>query len=131
MRPRVVVHIAGLAHREASDSEFERVNVGGTRNLLVAIDRLEAAPEAFVLASTVAVYGRDSGTLLDEDTTPQPSTAYGRSKLGAEELVRDWAGRVGARGLILSLATSGRTQGSRQSRSDDRRPAPWALRWNR
>src|SRR5215471_18425314 len=65
-----VYHVAGLAHllprTETETQAFYEVNREGTRRLLNAIDRCGQMPEAFLLISTVAVYGVTQGLHLDE-----------------------------------------------------------------
>lgn len=104
---QTVVHAAGHAHavpRTRDDEErFFTVNARGTQHLLEALDRLPQAPEHFVLISTVAVYGRASGELLDESTPAEASDPYGVSKIEAERLVREWAGGRGVRCSVLRL----------------------------
>jgi nucleoside-diphosphate-sugar epimerase len=103
----LVVHAAGLAHfvprTEDDEQRFFDVNAGGTRNLLQALERLPEPPESFVLISTVAVYGRVEGELLDELTPLAATDPYGASKREAEELVTEWAARRGVRWTILRL----------------------------
>lgn len=100
---RYVVHSAGHAHRrprtEAERERFFRINRDGTAALLRALDQVEA----FVLISTVAVYGRQAGELLPESTERGAEDAYGRSKIEAEDLVREWGARTGCRIGILRL----------------------------
>ena len=87
-RPTAVVHLAAAASVAASwgpGSEVEAVNVGGTRNLLVAVG--VEAPEARVLAvSSAEVYG-----VVPPDQQPiaetyelVPSSPYGQSKVDGE-----------------------------------------------
>lgn len=99
----VVVHCASLVHHQASDEAFERTIVGGTRNLLAAIDRLGTAPWAFVYASSVAVYGPVRGELLSETTPATATSPYGRSKRVAEEIVSEWSQRRGVKATVLRL----------------------------
>lgn len=86
-----VVHLAALLHQvnPAPDlqSEYDRVNAQGTANLLRAAKKARVA--RFVFLSTIAVYGKNqiAGRILDEDTKPHPNTAYGSSKLKAEQHV--------------------------------------------
>jgi nucleoside-diphosphate-sugar epimerase len=104
---REVYHLAGLAHLvPVSQSEQERFflyNVEGTRNLLCALERARSLPQAFVLISTVAVYGREDGILVDEETPRKATDPYGASKREAEDLVVEWGGRRGVRITLLRL----------------------------
>jgi nucleoside-diphosphate-sugar epimerase len=86
-----VVHAAGLV-KARSEAEFESVNAGGTANLLAALNGSGPSPR-FVLVSSLAAHGpSEDGAPRPLDAEPRPLTAYGRSKLKAEELVRAWAG---------------------------------------
>jgi nucleoside-diphosphate-sugar epimerase len=86
---RVVVHLAALLHHfkhEAGlDRRYERVNVGGTENVVRAAVALDV--RRLVFLSTIVVYGHSHGRLLDETTAPVPDTTYGQTKLTAERLV--------------------------------------------
>lgn len=103
----LVVHAAGKAHsvpRSADElADYERVNVRGTARLLTALERLPALPNALVHISTVLVYGRLEGHLLDETIPLGARDAYGQSKVGAEAAVRAWAARTGVCTTILRL----------------------------
>jgi nucleoside-diphosphate-sugar epimerase len=92
--PDAVYHLAGRAHvlpRTAREREdMLRVNVQGTRNLLASLDRRDCVPRAVIFASSVSVYGRREGELLDETTETRPIDVYGTSKKLAEELLREW-----------------------------------------
>ena len=83
-----VVHMAALLHvvnpPPSLAVEYERVNVGGTRNVLTGA--ATAGVRRLVLFSTIAVYGYGSGAILDESSTPAPTTPYGVSKLEAERV---------------------------------------------
>jgi len=97
----VVVHAAGLAHVETSDAEFYNVNFQGTDRLLAGLEK--HLPRRLVLISTVAVYGLESGEMIDEQTPCNPTTAYGKSKLLAEQAVQNWSEHTGVPVLILRL----------------------------
>lgn len=86
----IVIHCAARVDMSGSWRSFERINVGGTRNLLGAA--LAARPRRFVYVSSGAVYGAIDPTGVCADRTPaepQRYNYYGRSKLAAESLVRE------------------------------------------
>ena len=64
----LVVHSAGKAHSipktEKEKSEFFKVNVDGTLNLLRGLEN--ALPKALVFISSVSVYGLANGELINE-----------------------------------------------------------------
>lgn len=102
-----VIHAAGKAHRvprtKEEEQAFYQVNTQGTGHLLQALEQLNTPPQAFVLISTVAVYGIEQGRDITEDTPLQADTAYGKSKIMAEELVLEWCRRHRVRCTILRL----------------------------
>ena len=99
-----VFHLASKVHAfdEISEDpdEFERLNVDGTRRLIEAARR--SGVERFVLFSSVKAMGEGTTREIDESEPPRPKTAYGRSKLAAEDLVREFS-RGGRHGSILRL----------------------------
>lgn len=77
-------HLAGLnALQPAGD--IQRVNVGGTVNLLAAMSQLGANAPRLILMSSSAVYGRSSDDPITETTCLDPQTPYAASKAAAEE----------------------------------------------
>lgn len=83
-----VVHAAGVTkclHKE----DFFKVNTEGTKNLVNALIDLQMPLKRFVYISSLSIYGaiREQQPYEDirEDDTPQPNTAYGQSKLKAEQ----------------------------------------------
>jgi nucleoside-diphosphate-sugar epimerase len=85
-----IVHAAGLT-KARSAAEFDAVNAGGTANLLAALDPAQPL-RRFVLISSLAAHGpSQDGQPRPPEAPATPVTAYGRSKLRAEELVRSWA----------------------------------------
>lgn len=78
-----VFHLAAVTS-SARRSDYERVNVAGTRRVLEAV-AAESSRARLVLCSSLAAVGpsRD-GHPLSESTDPAPVSAYGESKLSAE-----------------------------------------------
>lgn len=84
-----VIHLAAAQHEaNVSDSYFEEVNVRCTRALLEA-SRNEGV-RRFVYGSTIGVYGSAADGTLDEESPARPDNVYGRTKLAAEHLVREF-----------------------------------------
>jgi len=84
----LVFHAAGLPEQWRLDPEdFQRVNVGGSRNLAEA--SLAAGVRRFVYTSTIDVFAWTPGQPFDEsvlDPEPRP-TYYERSKQDADRIV--------------------------------------------
>ncbi len=104
-----VIHTAALHAPHVGlrpDAEFERVNVAATR-LVARLAREHGVPR-FVFTSTTAVYGarvQDGACAwVDEDTSPEPRTIYHRTKLAAERVLLEQAGRSGLAVRVLRMS---------------------------
>jgi UDP-glucose 4-epimerase len=83
----VVVHLAAVFRTQDEDAIW-RANRDGTRNLIAAVT--EHAPGArFVMSSTGNVYNADAARPALETDECTPTSAYGASKVAAEQLLRD------------------------------------------
>ncbi len=84
-----VVHAAGTT--KALDLEtYERVNADFTGNLAKAAATHPGMVQKLVFISSLAAVGplQDASGLIREDLTPRPVTAYGKSKLSAENKLK-------------------------------------------
>lgn len=85
-----VIHLAALSNDPLGDIDptlTEAINVTGTERAILAARA--AGVGHFVLASSCSVYGSGSGDqLLDEGAELRPLTAYGRSKVTGEKLLK-------------------------------------------
>ncbi|MCE5206282.1 MAG: NAD-dependent epimerase/dehydratase family protein [Porphyromonadaceae bacterium] len=89
-----VIHIAGLT-KALHKSDFDRVNYLYTRNLVEALMETDSLADSFVLMSSLSAMGAgdETGyTPFHADHTPNPNTAYGRSKLKAENYLKSLTG---------------------------------------
>ena len=105
-RGDAIIHLAARNHvlRETAKdplSEYRRVNVEGTRN--VVRDARKQGVGLFVHVSSIKAMGEGAGEILDETALCQPSTPYGISKLESEEVVRAEADGTGMAVLIFRL----------------------------
>lgn len=88
-----VVHCAALASAWGPWAAFERANVRATRHVVDAC--LRHGIRRLVHISTPSIYfaPRDRLLIKEDDPIPEPATHYARSKLLAEEIVRQAKGR--------------------------------------
>jgi nucleoside-diphosphate-sugar epimerase len=101
----IVFHLAANSDTDASEDEL-RVNDLGIRNLLSWLgDSVRGA--RVVYSSSIAVLDRDhpADGPLNERSPCVPRTAYGRTKLRGEAILRDGAAAAGYEYTILRLAT--------------------------
>jgi len=91
-----VFHLAA-AVQAAQGASFEEANVEGTRRLVEACLRVTPGLERFVYVSSIAAAGPSGPDRPGRETDePHPVTDYGRSKLRAEDIVRQAGGRLAA-----------------------------------
>lgn len=89
-----IVHIAGLT-KAVRKSDFDKVNYEHLKNFADALTEIDAIPDLFVFMSTLGAVGvgDETGyTPLACDCAPNPNTAYGRSKLKAENYLKSMDG---------------------------------------
>jgi UDP-glucose 4-epimerase len=100
-----VIHLAAVsrcAPAEADPSTAAAVNVGGTRNLLEALQATN--PTAWLIfASSRDVYGEPDSLPIPEDHPTRPKGVYGRSKAEGERLLRASGAHARPRITILRL----------------------------
>lgn len=91
----VVLHAAGKAHVVPKSPEegqaFYDVNYQGTVNLCKGLETV-GVPKSLVFISTVAVYGSEKGELITEEHPLKGTTPYAKSKIMAEEYLKEWCG---------------------------------------
>ncbi|WP_036913919.1 NAD(P)-dependent oxidoreductase [Prevotella sp. FD3004] len=92
-----VVHAAGVT-KCLDKADFQRINTEGTKNLVDALLEVKMPLKRFVFVSSLSIFGaikeqQPYEEILETDT-PQPNTAYGRSKLAAEQYLESLGTRV-------------------------------------
>lgn len=85
---QVVLLAAEHADNVSPVSDYYDVNVDGARNVVDAMDK--HGMRHILFTSTVAVYGLNKDN-PDENHPLDPFNDYGRSKMQAEQVLRDWA----------------------------------------
>lgn len=89
-----VIHVAGKAHfvpKDLKESKaFFQVNLEGTKNLIKGLEQSGKLPKSIIFISTVAVYGVESGTNINEEHALLGNSPYALSKIQAEEYLIDW-----------------------------------------
>lgn len=102
VRPNAVMHFAALAlvgESVTDPSKYYFNNVGGMLNLLEGM-RENNVPY-LVFSSTCATYGIPSTIPITESCPQNPVNPYGRTKLMAEQICRDFDRAYGIRTVFL------------------------------
>lgn len=96
-----VVHAAGVT-KCLHAQDFFKVNTEGTKHLVTALLRLGMPMKRFVYMSSLSIFGaireQQPYQEIEPTDTPQPNTAYGRSKLAAEQWLDATAAELKAKG---------------------------------
>lgn len=80
-----IIHTAGLT-KALHNVEFDKVNFENTQRFIHSLQRTGLVPDKFVYISSLASYGpAKNGAPIKSSMIREPLTAYGRSKLKAEE----------------------------------------------
>jgi UDP-glucose 4-epimerase len=117
-----VVHCAAmLAHGSEDPKELWTSNVDGTRNLMDAMRKHGVRQHVFT--STNCLWGEAMGRPVREDDPPNPVELYGRSKVEAERIIREYTdinsillrcptiidfGRLGLLSILFEFIDEGR-----------------------
>lgn len=100
-----VIHVAGKAHvipkTDEEKEEFFKVNYIGTKNLLEGLDATKV--QSIIFISTVAVYGKETGELIDENSPLNGDTPYAQSKKLAEGKILSFCNSNNVNVIILRL----------------------------
>ena len=104
----VVFHLAAIVSGQA-EAEFDtglRINLAGVLNIFQRCRALGTTP-VVVYTSSVAVYGGDMPTPIEDLTILNPQTSYGAQKAIGELLLTDFSrkGFLDGRGLRLPTVT--------------------------
>jgi UDP-glucose 4-epimerase len=85
----VVFHVAGIAHiKETSDNQDLYYKVNRDLAYETAQKAKQDGVEQFIFLSSMSVYGIENG-VINRDTLLKPNSAYGKSKIEAEELINE------------------------------------------
>jgi len=85
-----IIHTAGVTKCNNKD-DFEKVNYQGTKNFIDVLSQLGMVPDKFIYLSSLSIFGpiHEKELLpISEEDIPKPNTAYGLSKLHAEEYIQ-------------------------------------------
>lgn len=97
----VAVHLASKISISDSEKTIMEVNVEGSRNVVKGCTEYDIA---LIAASSAAVYGEGvKGVLRDENSMTNPISAYGKSKLEMEDMIKEAADNEGLKSIILRL----------------------------
>lgn len=92
IKPNYFIHNAGLT-RSASPDELYTVNAEYLKNILDAVSLSGVELKKFVFVSSLAAFGPaeySQGGIVTNSSIPHPLTAYGKSKLKAEQYLAEY-----------------------------------------
>ena len=103
-----IVHLAGLARTRESFNkplDYYETNVGGTVNLLRAIESLpaDAPAPSIIYGSSTLVYGSRYVGAVSETAAPEPESPYAETKETVERLLVAQANTGSLAGTILRI----------------------------
>lgn len=84
-----VFHVAGIAHKkETNDNKHTYYEIN--RDLAVETAKKSKAEHVgqFIFLSSMSIYGMDTG-IISRETIPNPKSNYGKSKMQAEDIIKD------------------------------------------
>ena len=82
-----IINLAAVHRDDERKEDYHKVNVEGAKNICEMASKRSI--NKIIFTSTVAIYGF-SDDPIDEDFDPNPFNEYGRSKLRAEEIYKEW-----------------------------------------
>ncbi len=85
-----IIHLAAVlsvGESQKNPKKYERINVKGTKNLLIAMKNTNV--RNFVFSSTCAVYS-DGLKKVSENSILKPTSVYGKTKLKGENLIKNF-----------------------------------------
>ena len=101
-RPRAIIHFAALAYVGESvhePADYYSTNVAGT---IAVLDAARAAAISnIIFSSSCATYGVPEVLPVRENSSQNPISPYGRSKLMGEQIIGDYAAAYGTKYAIL------------------------------
>jgi UDP-glucose 4-epimerase len=117
-----VVHCAAvLAHGSKKSDDVESCSIDGTRNVAAAM--VKHGIRQLVFTSSNCLWGVGRREPIGEDAAPQPVEIYGRAKLAAEQIIREYpqlnsviircptiidSGRLGLLAILFEFIDEGR-----------------------
>ena len=84
-----LIHLAGKAHdikNVSNEQEYYTVNTDLTRTIFDKF--MQSSCKIFIYMSSIKAVSDAPQFILDESTIPEPGTAYGKSKLAAEQYLQ-------------------------------------------
>lgn len=101
----MIIHLAAMHHDFGiPEAAYFDTNVGGAKNLVSVAKELGI--HKVINFSSVAVYGNKGNPgPTNESTIPEPTNAYGKSKLEAETILSEWA-KSGAQNRLVQVRST-------------------------
>eukprot|EP00747_Dinoflagellata_sp_TGD_P146174 gnl/TRDRNA2_/TRDRNA2_176664_c1_seq2.p1 gnl/TRDRNA2_/TRDRNA2_176664_c1~~gnl/TRDRNA2_/TRDRNA2_176664_c1_seq2.p1 ORF type:complete len:436 (-),score=44.42 gnl/TRDRNA2_/TRDRNA2_176664_c1_seq2:129-1436(-) len=103
-RPVAIMHFAGVAYASESTAEPIKYYQNNTDNTMKIVKAMKTHGIKYLIySSSCSTYGAPRDMPVTEETPQSPVSPYGRSKLFAEEILRDWVESQGSRVKVAAL----------------------------
>jgi UDP-glucose 4-epimerase len=110
--------LIGVADSFDRPSLYDVVNLGGTRNILAAMQ--EWGVSKIVYSSSAAVYGETESQPINELTPASPTSPYSETKWLAEELIAERGQSAGVEAVVLRYFNAAGASGEAEIGEDHR-----------
>jgi|TARA_R110002012_G_scaffold310846_1_gene519438 nucleoside-diphosphate-sugar epimerase len=95
VKPDYIIHLAAISFvAHADSSEFYKVNVIGTENILQCALESKAVFEKIIISSSANVYGNNDIDMISELASPEPVNHYACSKLAMEKIIANYFNKL-------------------------------------
>ncbi|MEF9984619.1 MAG: NAD-dependent epimerase/dehydratase family protein [Oscillospiraceae bacterium] len=104
----VIIHVAAIAHiKETKESAHFYYEINRDLAVEVAEKAKRDGVSQFIFLSSMSVYGMNTG-VITRDTFPTPKTHYGKSKLEAENLIKQLQSDIFNVAILRALMVYGK-----------------------
>ena len=100
---KILIHCASATPERYSKPYFNKINIDGFKNLLLS-SKIENLKK-IVLISSFSIYEKNKEKIISEKTKPRFKNEYAISKIGQENIIKNFCKRKNIKCIILRLSS--------------------------